>query len=92
MLQDSKIDTTMNDLKETADKADRLKDDIKGDLANAQEDLMKKIRKASTILNEEAMVQDQRLVAFEKKILDSDITMHIPDHDMIFLQKEIARY
>jgi len=53
---------------------------------------MKKIRKASTILNEEAMVQDQRLVAFEKKILDSDITMHIPDHDMIFLQKEIARY
>jgi len=35
MLQDSKIDTTMNDLKETADKADRLKDDIKGDLANA---------------------------------------------------------
>ena len=80
------------DLEKLMAEAKKYIEDIGTGRKEEQIELIKQIRKTSKKIEEDTNTQKDRLEAFEKKILDSEISEHIPDHDMLFLQKECARY
>jgi len=79
-------------LEKALDDAKKLKDAVSGDRKEEQEDLIMQIRKQSAKNERSAGEQSQRLIDFDTKIHGPDFISSIPDHDMLYLQKEISRY
>lgn len=91
-LQENSIEVGDFDLAKSMADAKKYVDNVAGGRKEEYDDLIRKIQKAAKSIRDGGEEQKGRLDEFTAKNLEGDISMLIPDQDLLFLNKEVTRY
>lgn len=91
-LQENQIEVGDFDLAKAIADAKKYIENVALGRKDDYDDLIKKIQKSAKAIRDGGEDQQKRLDEFTNKNIEGDIGTLIPDADLLFLNKEVARY
>jgi len=91
-LQEESIQIADIDLQKLVQDAKKYTENVSAARKEEYDDFIKHIQRVAKRIRDESDEQLNRLDEFEDKNMNSDVVQNIPDQDIIFLRKEVARY